>query len=127
MLTSLSCVCFPRCESFDNGQSLLSADFRIDCNSPRYHTMVIVSLIITVVFPIGVPLVLGLTLWWKRHALHPRNKGFVLAVAFPEQTTPLQPVTVVVVHTERMLPTLGPELQDRVRWGKAACQQGLLL
>ncbi len=65
------------CEQFEGGVSLLSADFRVDCHSSRYQQMLAVAGIMTVIFPIGVPLFLlwTLRLWRKRHQLYPRNKN----------------------------------------------------
>ena len=71
---------FVRCDDFDNGWSLLSADYRIDCKSSRYSSMRAVSFVMLVIFPIGVPVALGWTLWRKRHALYPRNAGLVMSV-----------------------------------------------
>ena len=82
--------------------------------------MVLVSIIMTVIFPIGVPLVLGWTLWRKRDRLYPRNKDVTLSVAFTPTTT------VIAAHTLRMKPVLGPVLHKQVRFklGSIACGMG---
>ncbi len=88
-----------RCERFDDGALLLSADFRIDCTSRRFRRMLGVAIFMFAVFPVGVPAVLGWTLWRHRGVLYARNKGATLAVSFgegdvlaaPRPPTPPQP------------------------------------
>jgi hypothetical protein len=86
-----------RCDSFDDGAQLLSADYRIECSSERYRHMLGIAIFMFVLFPIGIPAVLGLTLWRKRHTLYARNTGAVIAVSFGPgdviaAPVPLQPL-----------------------------------
>jgi hypothetical protein len=74
--------------------------------------MVIYSIVMVVVFPLGVPAILGWTLWRKRRALYPRNFENAIAVVHggPEGAKN----TVLVVHSDRVLKTLEESLQQQV-------------
>jgi hypothetical protein len=84
----------PRCDSFDHGLVVLAADYRINCHSARYRSMVFVAIVMLCVFPVGVPVALGWALWRKRRQLYPRNEGLTLRVA--PSPDGVQPSTVVV-------------------------------
>ena len=100
-----------RCYKFDDGSLLLNADFRINCHSARYKAMLTVSIVMSGVFPIGVPLFLAYTLWRRRASLFPRNVGYTIGVVHsPDGAQP----TVVAVKALNLLPSLRPTLHERV-------------
>lgn len=100
-----------RCYQFDDGALLLNADFRISCHSSRYKAMLAVSVAMSAVFPIGVPLFLAYTLWRRRESLYPRNHALTIGVVHsPDGVQP----TVIAVKTDNLLPSLRPLLHDKV-------------
>lgn len=102
-----------RCDDFDDGSSLLSADYRIDCKTGRYNHMRVVSFVMLAIFPVGVPVALGWTLWSKRHALYPRNVGVVMSVTHYADTVRS---SVVAVRLRKVTPELLGMLHSRVRF-----------
>lgn len=109
-----------RCEEFDDGTSLLSADFRIDCKSSRYNSMVVVSAVMLVIFPVGVPLALGWTLWRKRRFLYPRNSGLAMVVTHSGDGA--RP-SVLSLWLRKLTPELRDELHEEVRSTTGKCFQ----
>jgi hypothetical protein len=108
-----------RCEEFDDHSTLLSVDFRIDCTSSRYNSMVIVSAVMLVIFPVGVPLALGWTLWRKRHSLYPRNKGLVMVVSYGVDNAPSRS-SILSLWLRKLTPELREELHEEVRSSQPA-------
>ncbi len=101
-----------RCFRFDDGSLLLYADLRISCHSPRYKLMLTVAIVMMGVFPIGVPLYLGLTLWRHRAGLYPRNRGRILVVS--QSPDGVQP-TILSVKSELVPAVMRPVLHRKVR------------
>jgi hypothetical protein len=99
-----------RCDDFDNGWSLLSVDYRIDCKSSRYNSMRAVSYVMLVIFPIGVPVALGWILWRNRRALYPRNAGVVMSV-----THCVQGSSVLTVRLDKVTQEVLEALHAQVR------------
>lgn len=64
-----------RCVSYDGGEDddllLLVSDLNTDCRGNKYVVMKIYSLCMMILFPIGVPLSLGIMLWKCKHLLYP--------------------------------------------------------
>jgi hypothetical protein len=110
---ALSCpMPFLRCVHFDDGFSLLNADFRIKCHSARHQLMLTVAIVMAGVFPVGVPLYLGVVLWRRRHALFPRNRARILALSHsPDGVQP----TILSVRSELVPTVLQPLLHRKVR------------
>jgi hypothetical protein len=65
-----------------------------------------------VIFPIGVPVVLGWTLWRKRHALYPRNAGVVMSVTHCAHGTQS---SVLTIRLDQVMPGLLGALHAQVR------------
>ncbi len=63
-----------RCLDLDDGHEYLSADLRIDCDSPKYKTMLAYSVVMMVVIPIGFPVAFLWVLWRHRRSLYPKNR-----------------------------------------------------
>jgi hypothetical protein len=74
--------------------------------------MVVVSLVMLVIFPVGVPLALGWTLWRKRHALYPRNAGRALVIDHGSDGS--RP-SVLSVWLSKLAPELQAGLHEQVR------------
>ncbi len=70
-----------RCQDFDDGASLLRADLRISCTSPRFATMLVYALVMVAVYPVGIPATLFFVLWRHRRRLFPGNLGLWVRVA----------------------------------------------
>jgi hypothetical protein len=73
--------------------------------------MWVVSLVMLVIFPFGVPAALGWTLWRKRHVLYPRNKGSVMSVS--PGVVGEQP-SVLSVWLDKVTPEMQRALHGRV-------------
>ena len=57
------------CESLDDGESYLRADYRISCSSSRHRAMQVYAGLMVFVYPVGIPLVYAALLFWGRDAL----------------------------------------------------------
>jgi hypothetical protein len=66
--------CF-RCDSFDDGTSVLGSDYTIDCHSTRYTKMRSYASFMLAVFPVGIPLWYLFLLWRHRDIIYHRNSG----------------------------------------------------
>ncbi len=69
--------------------------------------MVVTAVVMAALFPIGVPLVLSLILWRKRHSLYPRNKGVMVQAEYGQSL-------VLAVCGSRMSPTDRVNLHSQV-------------
>ena len=63
------------CTTFDDGSQFLTADFKVSCFSHLYQAMLTYSVVMFIVFPLGVPLVFFLLTWARRHLLLRNNVG----------------------------------------------------
>jgi hypothetical protein len=82
-----ACLC--RCYSFDDGQSFLNVDLRINCDSSRYRAMLAYALAMLVLIPFGFPAALFWVLWRHRRQLYPRNHNRSLRVRHsPDAASP---------------------------------------
>jgi hypothetical protein len=61
---------FP-CDTLDDGTPWLMADYSLSCDTPMHKLMVLYSLAMTVVYPIGVPVLYSTVLASNRHKLNP--------------------------------------------------------
>eukprot|EP00953_Heterococcus_sp_UTEX-ZZ885_P036825 18957-Heterococcus_DN1.PRE.2 len=61
---------FP-CDTLDDGTSWLMADYSLSCDTPMHKLMVLYSLAMTVVYPIGVPVLYSTVLARNSHKLNP--------------------------------------------------------
>lgn len=62
------------CDSFDiNGDdgtaNFLQSDYAIDCDSQRYSILLSYSIVMIIIYPIGVPCLFAVLLWHDRHEL----------------------------------------------------------
>ena len=64
------CLSF-RCKAFEEGETYLSADMSISCNSERYRAMTSFATIMMLVYPFGVPLLLFVMLAKFRKRFNP--------------------------------------------------------
>ena len=64
-----------RCESFDTGSSFLVKDYTIDCAGGQYATYTMYSIVMIVVYPVGVPIYFAWLLYNKRELIKGRNYG----------------------------------------------------
>jgi hypothetical protein len=65
---------FP-CHDFDDGSSLLKADYSIDCNASGRPGYVFYAVIMAIVYPIGIPVLYSVRLWKKRTLICPKLPG----------------------------------------------------
>ena len=71
--TSKSFAVF-RCNEYEtnadgNMEYYLAVDYSIDCSSTRYDALLATSLLMILIYPIGIPLIFGVLLWNDRHEL----------------------------------------------------------
>jgi hypothetical protein len=64
---------FP-CRSFDDGTSLLKADYSIDCNAPGRPGYRFYAVLMTLVYPVGIPVLYLNVLWMQRKDICPERK-----------------------------------------------------
>lgn len=64
---------FP-CESLDDGNTYLIADYRIECDSNGHRLLQIDAGFMIIIFPIGIPLYYALLLYAKRDVLKDENR-----------------------------------------------------
>jgi hypothetical protein len=64
-----------RCVTFDNGESYLKEDFRINCASSRYRSMMAYCVAMLMLFPCGIPLFFFVSLWRHRRRIFQQNDG----------------------------------------------------
>ena len=57
------------CESLDDGERYLRADYRISCSSSKHRAMQVYAGLMIFVYPVGIPLVYAALLFWGRDAL----------------------------------------------------------
>ena len=57
------------CEPFDDGGRFLASDYSIDCREEKYKTMRIFAILMTCIWPVGVPLMFGVILFMNRTRL----------------------------------------------------------
>jgi hypothetical protein len=62
---------FP-CHDFDDDSSLLKADYSIDCNAQDRHGYVFYAALMTIIYPIGIPVLCAVLLWKQRHLVCPK-------------------------------------------------------
>jgi len=58
-------------------QRYLVADLAVNCNTDHYKTGLNWALLMTIVYPIGLPLAILLLLFWNREEIRNRSEGFV--------------------------------------------------
>lgn len=73
VLVSVSTTIFEvfQCESFDNGESYLVADYSIDCRAPNRIFFVTYGVAMIFVYPLGIPLAYAFTLIRYRALINP--------------------------------------------------------
>jgi len=59
------------CEDFDNGDSLLRADYSVNCDSSEYTYIYSLAIIMIFIYPIGIPLSYLFILWTYKDQLNP--------------------------------------------------------
>jgi hypothetical protein len=64
---------FP-CRDFDDGSSLLKADYSIDCNAPGRPGYVFYAVLMTLIYPIGIPALYAVLLWKQRQLICPEKR-----------------------------------------------------
>jgi hypothetical protein len=64
---------FP-CHDFDDGSSLLKADYSIDCNAPSRPGYVTYALLMTAVYPVGITMLYAVLLWKQRQTVCPEKR-----------------------------------------------------
>ena len=64
---------FP-CRDFDDGSSLLKADYSIDCNASGRGGYVFYAVLMTLVYPIGIPTLYAVLLWKQRQLVCPEKR-----------------------------------------------------
>lgn len=57
------------CETLEDGNTYLRADYRIECSSTKHQTLQIYAGLMILVYPVGVPLAYAVLLFWGRDAL----------------------------------------------------------
>lgn len=57
------------CETLDDGERYLRADYRISCNSSKHQAMQIYAGLMIFVYPVGIPLIYAALLFWGCDAL----------------------------------------------------------
>jgi len=60
-----------QCETFDNGEVRLVADYSIDCLAPNRSAYLTYAVFMMFVYPIGIPLVYAIILIRNRHKINP--------------------------------------------------------
>ncbi|CAM9282634.1 unnamed protein product [Choristocarpus tenellus] len=61
------------CEEFDDGRNLLLADYSVDCDSVEHRKYFWLALVMTLVYPIGIPALYTALLMSKRRLLYPSH------------------------------------------------------
>jgi hypothetical protein len=79
--------------------------------------MRVVSFVMLVIFPIGVPVALGWILWRKRHALYPRNADLVMSVSHCAHGVQSSALT---VRLDKVMPEMLGVLHTQVRRNASA-------
>jgi len=72
ILQTFDCVTIQKNESTGETISLLMADLSVDCNSQYYHRTKIYAIIMTAIYPIGIPVIYAIALFVKRKKLNPK-------------------------------------------------------
>lgn len=60
-----------QCETFDNGQSFLVADYSIDCNAPDRSLYLSYGSLMILIYPLGIPLIYATILFRNRKLINP--------------------------------------------------------
>ncbi|CAM9121469.1 unnamed protein product, partial [Discosporangium mesarthrocarpum] len=59
------------CESFDDGRTLLQADYSIDCDSEEHGQYRLYAVAMVLVYPVGIPTLYTVILFKSRRSLYP--------------------------------------------------------
>jgi len=59
------------CTSFDDGSTVLTVDYTVDCNAPNRASWLAVAGFGVVIYVIGIPLIYSYSLWRVRHFINP--------------------------------------------------------
>ena len=63
------------CESLDDGNNYLRADYRIDCDSSKHRAFEFFAFVMVAVYPVGIPLFYGYLLYKNRRVLASESNG----------------------------------------------------
>lgn len=59
------------CKSFDDGSTMLRADYSIDCDAAGHAKYRVLAVVMAIVFPVGTVVLYSVVLWRHRRLLHP--------------------------------------------------------